>query len=110
MDPDLDVHALQRDLAAALAGEVRFDVATRAAYATDASNFRQPPIGVVVPASIDDVVATHRVCRAHAAPILPRGCGTSLAGAAVNHAVVIDFTKHLDAVLGIDPQRRVDIR
>ncbi len=107
MDPDLDVHALQRDLAAALAGEVRFDVATRAAYATDASNFRQPPIGVVVPASIDDVVATHRVCRAHAAPILPRGCGTSLAGAAVNHAVVIDFTKHLDAVLGIDPQRRV---
>ena len=91
----------------AVAGEVRFDTATRAAYATDASNFRQPPIGVVIPACIDDVVATHRVCHAHGAPILPRGCGTSLAGAAVNRAVVIDFTRHLDAVLAVDPDRRL---
>ena len=98
---------LEADLAEAVAGEVRFDVATRAAYASDASNFRQPPIGVVVPASIDDVVATHRVCHAHRAPLLPRGCGTGLSGAAVNRAVVIDFTKHLDAVLGIDPERRL---
>jgi FAD/FMN-containing dehydrogenase/Fe-S oxidoreductase len=98
---------LEADLRQAVAGEVRFDTATRAAYATDASNFRQPPIGVVVPASIDDVVATHRVCHAHGAPILPRGCGTSLAGASVNRAVVIDFTKHLDAVLSVDPQRRL---
>jgi FAD/FMN-containing dehydrogenase/ferredoxin len=101
------VRDLEADLAAAVAGEVRFDVATRAAYASDASNFRQPPIGVVVPASIDDVVAAHRVCHAHGAPLLPRGCGTGLSGAAVNRAVVIDFTKHLDAVLGIDPLRRL---
>jgi FAD/FMN-containing dehydrogenase/Fe-S oxidoreductase len=101
------VRDLEADLAAAVAGEVRFDVATRAAYASDASNFRQPPIGVVIPASIDDVVATHRVCHAHRAPLLPRGCGTGLSGAAVNRAVVIDFTKHLDAVLGIDPVRRL---
>ncbi len=98
---------LEADLAAAVAGEVRFDAATRAAYASDASNFRQPPIGVVIPASIDDVVATHRVCHAHRAPLLPRGCGTGLSGAAVNRAVVIDFTRHLDAVLGIDPERRL---
>ena len=97
---------LERDLKEAVAGEVRFDTGTRAAYATDASNFRMPPIGVVIPASIDDVVATHRVCRAHNAPILPRGCGTSLAGSAVNHAVVIDFSRHLDAVLGVDAQSR----
>lgn len=98
---------LEADLADAVAGEVRFDAATRAAYATDASNFRQPPIGVVVPASIDDVVATHRLCHAYKAPLLPRGCGTSLSGAAVNRAVVIDFTKHLDAVLHVDPDRRL---
>lgn len=98
---------LEHALRAAVAGEVRFDVATRAAYATDASNFRQPPIGVVVPATTDDVVAVHQVCRAYGAPILPRGCGTSLAGASVNRAVIIDFTKHLDAVLAVDPERRV---
>ncbi|MEA2590664.1 MAG: hypothetical protein QOD62_495, partial [Actinomycetota bacterium] len=98
---------LESDLRDAVAGEVRFDAATRAAYATDASNFRQPPIGVVIPASIDDVVATHRACHAHRAPLLPRGCGTSLSGASVNRAVVIDFTRHLDAVLDIDPDRRL---
>jgi FAD/FMN-containing dehydrogenase/Fe-S oxidoreductase len=101
------VRDLEADLREAVAGEVRFDAATRAAYATDASNFRQPPIGVVIPASIDDVVATHRVCHAHRAPLLPRGCGTSLSGASVNRAVVIDFTRHLDAVLDIDPDRRL---
>ncbi len=92
---EIDRRALAADLHAALEGEVRFDVAARALYATDASNFRQPPIGVVIPKTLDDVVATHRVCHDHGAPILPRGCGTSLSGETVNHAVVIDFTKYL---------------
>src|SRR5438067_3827102 len=87
----LDVKSLERDLAAVVEGEVRFDAGSRALYATDASNFRQPPIGVVIPKSVEDVVQAHRVCRDHGAPILARGCGTSLSGETVNYAVVMDF-------------------
>jgi FAD/FMN-containing dehydrogenase len=102
----LDVRALERDLAKAVEGEVRFDATARALYATDASNFRQPPIGVVIPKSIDDVVAVHRVCHEHRAPILARGCGTSLSGETVNYAVVIDFSKYLDMIFSIDTDAR----
>lgn len=90
----------------AIDGEVRFDAGTRALYATDASNFRQPPIGVVIPRTIDAVVATHRVCAVHDVPLLSRGAGTSLSGETVNHAVVIDFSKYLHAVLDIDVDSR----
>jgi|tagenome__1003787_1003787.scaffolds.fasta_scaffold20985965_3 FAD/FMN-containing dehydrogenase/Fe-S oxidoreductase len=92
---EIDRRSLAADLRQAVEGEVRFDTASRAMYATDASNYRQPPIGVVIPRTLDDVVATHRVCHGHSAPILPRGCGTSLSGETVNHAVVVDFTKYL---------------
>jgi FAD/FMN-containing dehydrogenase/Fe-S oxidoreductase len=91
----VDRRRLAADLRREVDGEVRFDTASRALYATDASNYRQPPIGVVVPKTLDAVVAVHRVCHEHGAPILPRGCGTSLSGETVNHAVVIDFTKYL---------------
>jgi FAD/FMN-containing dehydrogenase len=84
--------ALEAALREAVEGEVRFDAGSRALYVTDASNFRQPPIGVVIPKTVDDVVATHRVCHDHGAPILARGCGTSLSGETVNYAVVIDFS------------------
>ncbi|MFN2545752.1 MAG: FAD-binding and (Fe-S)-binding domain-containing protein [Actinomycetota bacterium] len=103
----IDVRGLERDLSRAIEGEVRFDAGSRALYATDASNFRQPPIGVVIPRTIEDVVETHRVCREHAAPILSRGCGTSLSGETVNYAVVIDHSKYLHAILEIDPDRRI---
>jgi FAD/FMN-containing dehydrogenase/Fe-S oxidoreductase len=103
----IDLKALRHDLSDAVEGEVRFDAASRAMYATDASNYRQPPIGVVIPRTIDDVVATHRVCRDHLAPILARGCGTSLSGEAVNHAVVMDCSKHLRDILEVDPARRM---
>ncbi len=107
-DPrDERTEALRSDLAGAVEGEVRFDAQSRALYATDASNFRQPPIGVVVPRTVDDVVAAHRVCAAHDAPILNRGCGTSLSGETVNHAVVIDSSKHLHAILDIDADARL---
>jgi FAD/FMN-containing dehydrogenase/Fe-S oxidoreductase len=92
---EIDRRSLAADLRDAVEGEVRFDTGTRAMYATDASNYRQPPIGVVIPKTLDAVVATHRVCHAHGAPLLPRGCGTSLSGETVNHAVVVDFTKYL---------------
>jgi FAD/FMN-containing dehydrogenase len=97
-----DRRELAHDLRAVVEGEVRFDTAARALYATDASNFRQPPIGVVVPRTLDDVVAAHGVCHEHGAPIVNRGCGTSLSGEAVNVAVVIDHSKHLTAIGQVD--------
>lgn len=88
-------------------GEVRFDDGARALYATDASNYRQIPIGVVVPLDVDDVMEAVRACREFGAPVLPRGGGTSLAGQCCNVAVVIDFTKHVNRVLRVDPEKRL---
>ncbi len=102
---DVDADAIARDLAKAVEGEVRFDAGSRALYATDASNFRQPPIGVVIPRTVDDIVRTHAICHRHSAPVLPRGCGTSLSGEAVNYAVVVDCSKHLHEILDIDTER-----
>lgn len=82
--------------------EVRFDAGSRGAYATDGSNYRQIPIGVVVPRAIEDVVATFAACRKFGAPITSRGGGTSLAGQCCNVAVVIDYSKHMQHVLEID--------
>jgi len=86
---------------------VRFDTGSRALYATDASNYRMPPIGVVVPRHVDELVEIHRVCREHGAPIVLRGGGTSLAGQGCNTAVLIDFSKYLHHILEIDPDRRL---
>ena len=83
-------------------GEVRFDAGYRAIYSNDSSNYRQQAIGVVVPADQDDVVAAMAACREHDAPVLPRGCGTSLSGETVNHAVVIDVSRNLRAIKEID--------
>ena len=103
----IDVTALKRALRRAVAGEVRFDPGTLAMYASDASNFRQLPIGVVLPQTLDDVAAAHQVCADSGAPILNRGGGTSLSGETVNHAVVIDHSKHLTRIGEIDPERRL---
>jgi FAD/FMN-containing dehydrogenase/Fe-S oxidoreductase len=103
----IDVTALKRALRAEVQGEVRFDPGSLALYANDASNFRQVPIGVVIPRTLDDVVATHRVCHEFGAPILNRGGGTSLSGETVNYAVVIDHSKYLTHIGDIDPERRL---
>lgn len=105
--PNLDERALFRELEAALEGEVRFDDGSRALYATDSSNYRQVPIGVVIPKTRNDVVRAVEICRGYRAPVLPRGGGTSLAGECCNTAVVIDFSKYLNRVLEIDPVRRL---
>lgn len=97
---------LAHDLVAELRGEVRFDEGSRALYATDASNYRQVPIGVVVPRDVGDVIATIAICRAHGVPIVSRGGGTSLAGQACNAAVVLDFSKYVNRILEIDPEHR----
>ena len=98
------------ELAAALArdlgGEVRFDTASRALYATDLSIYRQVPIGVVIPRDVADVEATVAACRARGVPILGRGCGTSLSGQTCNVAVVVDFSKYMNRILALDPDGR----
>src|SRR4051812_17770614 len=89
-----DMKQLEAELRGAIKGEVRFDNGSRALYATDASNYRQVPIGVVIPRSVDDVVATVRLCYQYGAPVLSRGGGTSLCGQCCNVAVVMDFSKY----------------
>ena len=103
----VDAHALARELHNAVAGEVRFGAGTRALYTTGGSNYRQLPIGVVLPKTIDDVVATVEICRAHDAPILSRGGGTSLAGQCCNVAVLIDHSKYLRDIVEVDAERKL---
>src|SRR6185437_1364809 len=99
--------AIAADLGRRLRGELRFDDGSRALYAHDLSIYRQVPIGVVIPRDEDDVIATVEACRRHNAPILGRGCGTSLSGQTCNVAVVIDFSKYMNRLLWLDPAMRL---
>ncbi len=101
--------SLVERLRSSIEGEVRFDPGSRATYSTDSSNYRQLPIGVVVPKTIDDVLAAVAACRAHGVPITSRGGGTSLAGQCTNVAVIIDFSKYLNHVVSIDPDARTAV-
>jgi FAD/FMN-containing dehydrogenase/Fe-S oxidoreductase len=92
---------LERALARRVDGEVRFDAGSRATYSTDASNFRQVPIGVVVPRTVDAAVEAVAVCREHGAPVLSRGGGTSLAGQCTNEAVVLDWSKYCNRIVSV---------
>jgi FAD/FMN-containing dehydrogenase/Fe-S oxidoreductase len=94
--------ALESHLRATIEGEVRFDVGTRAAYATDASNYRQVPLGVVIPRHEGDVIAALSLARENAMPLLARGGGTSLAGQGCNAALVLDFSKYMNRIIAID--------
>jgi len=99
---DIDRRTLARELAQAVAGEVRFSDGSRALYANDASAYRQVPLGVVVPRSKDDVIATVNLCREFEAPVFARGAGTGLAAQTVNEAVLIDFSKYMREIVEID--------
>ena len=103
---EVDVRALERKLRQRTSGEVRFDAGSRALYATDASNYRQVPIGVVLPRTARDVIEAVACARDVGAPIVARGGGTSLAGQCCNVALVIDTSKYLDRILWLDPSRR----
>ncbi|MET8615695.1 FAD-linked oxidase C-terminal domain-containing protein [Streptomyces misionensis] len=101
-----DTAGLAAALRAEVDGEIRFDAGSRGAYATDGSNYRQVPLGVVVPRTVEDGARAVSVCARFGAPVLSRGGGTSLAGQCTNTAVVIDWTKYCDALISVDPERR----
>ena len=103
----MDAAGLAAALRSEVRGEVRFDRGSRALYSTDGSNYRQVPIGVVLPSDADDVLAAISLCREFGAPLLCRGGGTSLAGQCCNVAVVLDFSKYMAKILEIDPARRI---
>src|SRR5881398_2388236 len=92
-------------LARAIEGEVRFDAGSRALYATDASNYRLVPVGVVIPRHEEDVIRAVGLARENHIPVLPRGGGTALAGQSVNAALVLYFSKYMNAVRQLDPDR-----
>jgi FAD/FMN-containing dehydrogenase/Fe-S oxidoreductase len=94
---------LETLLKASIRGEVRFDLGSRALYAADSSNYRQLPVGVIVPMDAADVETAMAACRATGAAVLPRGAGTSLAGQAANVAVVFDYSKYMHGLLSMDP-------
>ena len=98
----IDAEGLRAELVRNVQGEVSFDAGARSMYAVDASNYRQVPIGVVVPKSKDDVIATVAACRKFGAPFLSRGAGTSLAGQSCNTAIVVDWTKYMHGVLELN--------
>src|ERR1700744_6453334 len=104
---ELDARALEAALRRHLRGDIRFDSGSRALYATDGSNYRQVPIGIVLPRDKEDVIATVAICREHGAPVLARGSGTSLAGQCCNVAVILDFSKYMSNILEIDTERRI---
>jgi len=99
--------SLVADLRAHVRGEVQFGAGDRALYATDSSNYRQLPIGVVRPLDTDDLAEVIRVCRDHDAPVTMRGGGTSLAGQATNRAVIVDVSRHMNRILELDPVGRI---
>ncbi len=103
---ETDRPAMVTELADRVAGDVRFDEYSRQLYATDASAYEVTPIGVVFPDSTADVAAVMEYCADREIPVLPRGGGTSLAGQAVNEAVVLDFTRYMDGIINIDPGDR----
>jgi FAD/FMN-containing dehydrogenase/Fe-S oxidoreductase len=104
--PDTLINALVAQLKKNVRGEVKFDEAYKALYATDSSNYRQVPIGVVFPLDKDDVINTVAACNKYKVPILCRGGGTSLAGQCCNVAVIMDFSKHYNKILSIDVKNK----
>jgi FAD/FMN-containing dehydrogenase/Fe-S oxidoreductase len=104
--PDPGSPELAAALAHAVRGEVKFDAWTRQVFSRDASMYAIEPLGIVFPRDADDVAAAVAVAAELGAPVLPRGAGTSLAGQTVGRAVVLDLSRHMHAILDIDPELR----
>jgi FAD/FMN-containing dehydrogenase len=90
-----------------LKGEVLFDAGSRGRYSTDASIYQVMPVGVVVPADEEDVLATLDLANEMGVPVLPRGGGTSQCGQTVGEALVIDTSKHLRSIVNINAKDAV---
>ncbi len=103
---DRERKELERELRRRVKGEVRFDAVSRTLYSTDASIYQMEPVGVVIPRNLDDVIGVMELAAQERIPVLPRGGGTSLAGQAVNHAIVLDFSKYMHRVLGVNTEER----
>ncbi|NKI43258.1 FAD-binding and (Fe-S)-binding domain-containing protein [Streptomyces physcomitrii] len=91
-------------LRASVRGEVALDATARALHTMDASNYRRVPLAVVAPVDAEDVAAVLAVCREEQVPVVPRGGGTSIAGQATGTGVVLDFTRHMNRILAVDPE------
>ncbi|MGQ4382040.1 FAD-linked oxidase C-terminal domain-containing protein [Streptomyces sp. SAS_270] len=104
-----DLGALRAGLEKAVRGEVAFDATARALTTMDASNYRRVPLGVVAPRDADDVAAALAVCRGLGVPVVPRGGGTSIAGQATGTGVVLDFTRHMNRIVSLDPEARTAV-
>ncbi|MFF4400394.1 FAD-binding and (Fe-S)-binding domain-containing protein [Streptomyces sp. NPDC001480] len=104
-----DHTGLETELREAVRGEVGFDVTARALVTMDASNYRRVPLGVVAPRDAEDVAAVLEVCRARGVPVVARGGGTSIAGQATGTGVVLDFTRHMNRLLELDPGSRTAV-
>ncbi|MFJ4369779.1 FAD-binding and (Fe-S)-binding domain-containing protein [Streptomyces chartreusis] len=100
---------LEAALRKAVRGEVGFDVTSRALTTMDASNYRRVPLGVVAPHDADDVAAVLEVCRDHMVPVVARGGGTSIAGQATGTGIVLDFTRHMNGLVSLDPDTRTAV-
>ncbi|MFV8128932.1 FAD-binding and (Fe-S)-binding domain-containing protein [Streptomyces syringium] len=108
-DPLVDHDGLPAALRATVRGDVDFGTTARALTTMDASNYRRVPLGVVAPKDADDVAAALAVCREHGVPVVARGGGTSIAGQATGVGVVLDFTRHMNAIVRIDPDARTAV-
>ncbi|MEV7153280.1 FAD-binding and (Fe-S)-binding domain-containing protein [Streptomyces misionensis] len=104
-----DHSGLEAELRGCVRGEVGFDATARALMTMDASNYRRVPAGVVAPRDADDVAAVLGVCRARGVPVVARGGGTSIAGQATGTGVVLDFTRHMNGLLELDPDTRTAV-
>ena len=104
---EVNASSLERKLRHRIKGEVRFDQGARALYSTDGSNYRQIPIGAVIPRDTEDVVETIALCREFGAPVTSRGGSTSLAGQTCNVAVIIDYSKYMRQIVQIDSARKL---
>ena len=87
-------------------GDILFDDFSRGRYSTDASIYQLMPVGIVIPASEDDVQIALQIAVEEGVPLLPRGSGTSQNGQAIGEALLIDSTKYLNQVIEFDKAAR----
>jgi FAD/FMN-containing dehydrogenase/Fe-S oxidoreductase len=99
----------QSELRRVIEGDVRFDLATLAIYSTDASNYRQVPLGMVAPRHEGDVIRTVALARENGVPLVARGGGTSLAGQTCNTALVLDFSRYMYSIRAIDADKHTTV-